>query len=88
MNNNFHSCTFERFKNFVTLISAEQLKCNIHAQILEYMYSLHHNFVVLFSVSCGSTFKGSVQRKLRWVKSNANPWVLASDLGAGHYFAF
>jgi hypothetical protein len=31
---------------------------------------------------------GSVQRKLRWVKSNANRWVLASDSDAGHFFPF
>jgi hypothetical protein len=30
---------------------------------------------------------GSVQRKLRWVKSNDNRWILASDCDAGLYFA-
>jgi hypothetical protein len=33
-------------------------------------------------------FKGSVQQTLRWVKSSANCWVLASDRDAGQYFAF
>ncbi len=32
--------------------------------------------------------KGSVQRKLGWVKNSANRWVLAWDYGAGHYFEF
>jgi hypothetical protein len=32
--------------------------------------------------------KSSVQRKLRWVESGINRWVLASDCGAGHYFDF
>ncbi len=32
--------------------------------------------------------KGSVQRKLKWVKNIANGGVLASDRGAGHYFVF
>jgi hypothetical protein len=31
-------------------------------------------------------FKGSVQRKLRWVKIGANHWGIAWDCGAGHYF--
>jgi hypothetical protein len=31
-------------------------------------------------------FKGSVQRKLRWVETGVNRWVWASDRGAGHYF--
>jgi hypothetical protein len=33
-------------------------------------------------------FKGSVQRKLRWVKNSAIRWVLAWDCGAEHYFEF
>jgi hypothetical protein len=31
-------------------------------------------------------FKGSVQRKLRWVKNGVNRSVGASDCGAGHSF--
>ncbi len=31
--------------------------------------------------------KGSVQRKLRWVKNSTNGWVLAWCGGAGHYFS-
>jgi hypothetical protein len=33
-----------------------------------------------------SVLKGSVQRKLRWVKNHVNRSVLASDSGAGHSF--
>ncbi len=32
--------------------------------------------------------KGSVQRKLRWVKNGVNRSVGASDCGAGHSFVF
>ncbi len=31
-------------------------------------------------------FKGSVQRKLRWVENGVNRSVVASDCGAGHSF--
>jgi hypothetical protein len=31
-------------------------------------------------------FKGSVQRKLRWVENGVDPRVQALDHGAGHYF--
>jgi hypothetical protein len=31
-------------------------------------------------------FKGSVQRKLRWVETGGNRWVWASDRGAGQCF--
>jgi hypothetical protein len=30
--------------------------------------------------------KGIVQRKLRWVESGVNRWVLLQYWGAGHYF--
>jgi hypothetical protein len=33
-------------------------------------------------------FKSSVQRKLRWVESGINRWVVASDCGAGQYCPF
>ncbi len=33
-----------------------------------------------------SEFKGSVQRKLRWVENGVNRSVGASDCGAGHSF--
>jgi hypothetical protein len=32
------------------------------------------------------SFKGSVQRKLRWVENNINRSILASDCGAEHSF--
>jgi hypothetical protein len=31
-------------------------------------------------------FKGSVQRKLRWVKNSTNRWILVLDYGGGDYF--
>jgi hypothetical protein len=31
-------------------------------------------------------FKGSVQRKLRWVETGVKRWVWASDRGAGQRF--
>jgi hypothetical protein len=33
-----------------------------------------------------SDFKGIVQRKLRWVKSGVNCWVMLQYWGAEHYF--
>jgi hypothetical protein len=33
---------------------------------------------------CGSTFKGIVQRKLRWFESGVNRWVMLQYWGAGH----
>ncbi len=36
--------------------------------------------------SVASPLKGSVQRKLRWVKTGVNRWVWASDHGPGQYF--
>jgi hypothetical protein len=30
--------------------------------------------------------KGIVQRKLRWVESGVNRWVMLQYWGAGHYF--
>jgi hypothetical protein len=30
--------------------------------------------------------KGIVQRKLRWVESGVNRWVMLKYWGAGHYF--
>ncbi len=41
-----------------------------------------------YGQTVGEVLKGSVQRKLRWVKNSANRWVLAWDYGAGHYFEF
>ncbi len=32
------------------------------------------------------SFKGIVQRKLRWVESGVNRWVMIQYGGAGHYF--
>jgi hypothetical protein len=39
-------------------------------------------------ISLDCPFKGSVQRKLRWVWNSANRCVWAWDCGAGHYFEF
>jgi hypothetical protein len=33
-----------------------------------------------------SYLKGIVQRKLRWVESGVNRWVVLQYWGAGHYF--
>jgi hypothetical protein len=44
------------------------------------------NAHIIFLVFCFDGIKGSVQRKLRWVKSGVNRSVGASDCGAGHSF--
>ncbi len=38
------------------------------------------------NISFAVQFKGSVQRKLRWVENGVNRCVGASDCGAGHSF--
>ncbi len=40
----------------------------------------------IMKISCMCIFKGSVQRKLRWVLNGVNGSVGASDCGAGHSF--
>jgi hypothetical protein len=41
---------------------------------------------LVFYILQGCPFKGSVQRKLRWVENGVNRSVGASDCGAGHSF--
>jgi hypothetical protein len=41
---------------------------------------------LLVSLLCQLKFKGSFLRKLKWVKSSANHWVLASDCGSEQSF--
>ncbi len=42
----------------------------------------------MFKVLFKRVFKGSVQRKLRWVENGVNRSVGASDCGAGRSFVF
>jgi hypothetical protein len=60
----------------------------ISFQMKRYLFSLHKMSMNSGSGSIvdKSTLKGSVQRKLRWVKNGVNRSVGASDCGAGHSF--
>ncbi len=38
------------------------------------------------NITSSCDIKGIVQRKLRWVESGVNRWVMLQYWGAGHYF--
>jgi hypothetical protein len=47
-------------------------------------HQTHH--ISAFKETVQRGFKGIVQRKLRWVESGVNRWVMLQYWGAGHYF--
>ncbi len=67
-----------------SIVSVKATYTNIHAGIVNAFGSRVYTNV--HNLASSHEIKGSVQRKLRWVKNGVNRSVGASDCGAGHYF--
>ncbi len=64
------------YNNKIIIVHAAVHTCLLFCKRLLASFRKHFHLLI----------KGSVQRKLRWVKNSTNCWVSAWYCGAGHYF--